>query len=290
MKKLFFIAATVCTILSSCSKSETPIEVTSKTPINLSVNQTTRANDTTYENGDKVGIYVVNYTDATSPGTLAASGNHVDNMCFELKNSSWTPAETIYWLDKTTKADFYAYYPYSASANISAHSFSVMADQSAEANYWASDFLWGKATSAPKATVDITTNHVFSNVLINLVAGDGFTDADLTDAVVKVKNVKTSATINLATGVATATGSAATITPWKVDTSYRAMVVPQTIASGTELISVTVDGVEYTLKLGATFVANEQHTITVTVDKSSNGVNMGVGGWGDGNDYSGDAE
>ena len=290
MKKLFILAATVCTILSSCSKSEAPIEVTSKTPINLSVNPTTRANDTTYENGDKVGIYVVNYTNATTPGTLAASGNHVNNMQFELGNSGWTPTTPIYWLDKTTKADFYAYYPYSASANTSAHSFSVQADQSNEDNYWASDFMWGKATSAPTETVSITTNHVFSNVLIYLEAGDGFTEADFADAVVKIKNVKTSATINLATGVATATGSTSTITPWKVGDYYRAMVVPQAIADGTEFITVTIDGVEYVLKLGATFVANKKHTITITINKSSNGVNIGVGNWGDGNDYIGDAE
>lgn len=305
MKKLFFLAATICTILSSCSEgSEPSIEPTPeptptpqeqvKIPINLSIGNYTRANDTAFENGDKVGIYVVNYNGSTA-GTLAASGNHVNNMQFSFGGSAWTPTSTIYWLDQTTHADFYAYYPYSASASISAHSFSVKTDQSTEANYFASDFLWGKATNiAPtKNAVPITTNHTFSNILIYLEAGEGFTAETFAAATksVKITNIKTSATINLATGVATATGDTAAITPWNVGTHYRAMVVPQTITESTPLITVTVNDVEYTLKTNITFEANKQHKVTVTVNKSSNGVNIGIGGWNsDDNDYGGDAE
>ena len=304
MKKLFILAATVCTILSSCSsKSEVPEptptpqptpEVQAQIPINLSIGNYTRANDTAFASGDKVGIYVVNYNGSTA-GTLAASGNHVTNMQFTYSNSAWTPASAIYWKDDTTHADFYAYYPYNASANTSAHAFSVQTDQSTEANYWASDFLWGKATNiAPtKEAVPITTNHSFSNILVYLEAGDGFTAETLAAATksVKITNVKTSATINLATGVATTTGDVATVTAWNTGEYYRAMIIPQTVADGTNLITVTVDGVDYTLASGMTFVANKQHTFTVTINKSSNGVNIGIGGWEtDDNEYGGDAE
>ena len=303
MRKLFLLAATVCTILSSCSKGEEPTinptpeptpEAQVKIPINLSIGNYTRANDTAFENGDKVGIYVVNYNGSTA-GTLAASGNHVNNMQFSFGGSAWTPASAIYWKDDTTHADFYAYYPYSASASTSAHSFSVQTDQSTEANYFASDFLWGKATDvAPtKNAVPITTNHSFSNILVYLEAGDGFTAETLAAATksVKITNVKTSATINLATGVATTTGDVATVTAWNTGEYYRAMIIPQTVADGTNLITVTVDGVDYTLASGMTFVANKQHTFTVTINKSSNGVNIGIGGWEtDDNEYGGDAE
>lgn len=295
MKKLFFLAATVCTILSSCSKSEAPvIEQPSKLPINLSIGQNTRANDTAFSSGDEVGIYVVNYN-GTTAGTLATTGNHVDNMKFTYSNNVWNPASAIYWLDKTTKADFYAYYPYSASANTTSHSFSVMADQSVEANYWSSDFLWGKAASIEPTenAVPITTNHVFSNILVYLEAGTGFTADDFAslNKSVKITNVKTNATINLATGVANAVGEVATVTAWNVGDYYRAMIVPQTVADDTSLITVTVDGVDYTLASGMTFVANKQHKFTVTINKSSNGVNIGIGGWDtDDNDYGGDAE
>lgn len=304
MKKLFILAATVCTILSSCSsKSEAPEptptpeptpQEQAQIPINLSIGNYTRANDTAFENGDKVGIYVVNYNGSTAR-TLAASGNHVTNMQFSFGGSVWTPASAIYWKDQTTHADFYAYYPYSASASTSAHSFSVQTDQSTEANYFASDFLWGKAANvAPTAEpVAITTNHSFSNILIYLEAGKGFTTETLAAATksVTIKNIKTAATINLATGVATATGDVATVTPWNVGEYYRAMIVPQTVADGTDLITVNVDGVDYTLASGATFVANKQHKFTVTVNKSAGGVDIGIGGWDtDDNEYGGSAE
>lgn len=303
MKKFFLLAATVCTILSSCSKGEEPTinptpeptpEAQVKIPINLSIGNYTRANDTAFASGDEVGIYVVNYNGSTA-GTLSTSGNHVHNMQFTYSNSAWSPATAIYWKDDTTHADFYAYYPYSASASTSAHAFSVNTDQSSEANYWASDFLWGKTADVTPTenAVPITTNHVFSNILVYLEAGDGFNAETLAAATksVKITNVKTSATINLATGVATATGDAATVTAWNTGEYYRAMIVPQTVADDTNLITVTVDDVDYTLATGMTFVANKQHKFTVTVNKSSNGVNIGIGGWDtDDNEYGGDAE
>ena len=47
---------------------------------------------------------------------------------------------------------------------------------------------------------------------------------------------------------------------------------------GKELIR-TVDGVDYTLAKGFTFKANTQHKFTVTVNKASSGVDIGVGDW-----------
>jgi hypothetical protein len=256
-------------------------------PINISTTLT-RATDSAFEAGDKVGIFVVN-----EPNALAASGNHVDNMGFTY-STKWTPDAPIYWLDQTTKADFYCYYPYAEGVSTTAHTFATKADQSTLANYKASEFLWGKVAGvAPtEEAVNITTNHTFSNALVILKPGDGFTEAKLAAATksVKICGVKTGATINLATGVATATGNATEVTPYLENGQYRALIVPQTTAEGA-LIVVTVDGVDYTLTRSMTFKANKQHKFTVTLNKVSNGVNVGIGGWeSDEEDYGGDAE
>ena len=293
MKKVFFLIAAVCTILSSCSEGNEPSidpapeptptpQEQVKIPINLSIGNYTRANDETFINGDKVGLYVVNYNGSTA-GTLSASGNHVNNMQFTYSNSAWTPASTVYWLDQTTHADFYAYYPYNASASTTAHPFSVMVDQSTETNYWASDFLWGKASNVTptKNAVPITANHVFSNILIYLEAGDGFTAEAFaaTTKSVKINNVKISAIVNLATGEATAIGGTTSVTPWNVGSYYRAMVVPQTVVDGTNIITITVDGVDYAFAKGFTFKANRQHKFTITINKNVGNIDIGVGGW-----------
>ena len=142
MKKIFFLAAAFAAMVS-CSENleNTPVTpATDKLPINITTTLT-RATDSAFEAGDKVGIYVVN-----EPNTLAASGNHVDNMGFTY-STKWTPDTEIYWLDKSTKADFYCYYPYAEAASTTAHSFATKVDQSSLANYKASEFLWGKTTS-----------------------------------------------------------------------------------------------------------------------------------------------
>lgn len=289
MKKLFTLMAAVVAMVS-CSNNvenvQTPPE-TDRLPINISTTLT-RATDLAFEAGDKVGIFVVN-----EPNALATSGNHVDNMGFTY-SSKWTPDTPIYWLDQTTKADFYCYYPYAESANTAAHTFATKANQSQLADYKASEFLWGKTTGvAPtEEAVNITTNHTFSNALVILKPGDGFTEESLAAATksVKICGVKTNATINLATGVATANGNATEVTPYLDGAQYRALIVPQTTAEGA-LIVVTVDGVDYTLTRSMTFKANKQHKFTVTLNKVSNGVNVGIGGWEtDEEDYGGSAE
>ena len=289
MKKLFTLMAAVAAMVSCSDKVEnvptTP--ETDRLPINISTTLT-RATDSAFEAGDKVGIFVVN-----EPNALATSGNHVDNMGFTY-TTTWTPDTPIYWLDQTTKADFYCYYPYAEAANTAAHAFATKADQSSLANYKASEFLWGKTTGvAPtEEAVNITTNHTFSNALVILKPGDGFTNESLAAATksVKICGVKTNATIDLATGVATANGNATEVTPYLENGQYRALIVPQTTAEGA-LIVVTVDGVDYTLTRSMTFKANKQHKFTVTLNKVSNGVNVGIGGWEtDEEDYGGDAE
>ncbi len=267
---LFALAA----LLIGCTQNDSKIEqLTDHLPIKISLEKS-RANDTAFESGDQVGLYVVNY-DGSMAGTLTSTENHVNNACFTL-STDWRAEEELYWKDASTKADFYAYYPYGNPTDVSAYPFSVNTDQSAEADYWASDFLWGKRSGvAPtKNAVTITTEHLLSNALVYIKAGEDYTAEELATADVEVKicNVKSNATINLATGVATATGSATEITPWNTGAYYRAMIVPQTVSSDTNLVSVKINGKEYTFATDITFAAGTQHKIEVTISAPSNGL------------------
>ena len=266
--KRFLLFALVATMFASCMNDLFDQNGGSdKMPITISVEQT-RANDVSFESGDQLGLYVVNYENG-SAGTLASNGNHVDNMRFTL-SSTWTPDEEIYWKDKTTKADFYAYYPYGYPSNVSAYPFSVNEDQSSEANYWASDFLWGKRSgiSPSNNAVPIQTQHLFSNAIIYIVAGEGITAEELAAAniEVKIRNVKTSAVIDLATGNLSPTGNTSEITPWYTGEYYRAMIVPQAVSSNSQLLSVKINGVAYSHSTDIQFRPNTCHQITVTVN------------------------
>ena len=281
MKKLLTLAA-LAALMFSCSESPAPEPEPTPTPtptpekwaINIATN-ITRATDTEFENGDKVGIYVVN-----EPNALKSSGNHADNIGFAY-SGKWTASTPIYWKDETTKADFYCYYPYASGiTNVEAYSFAVKADQSSVANYKSSDFLWGKTAGvAPtKDSVGITVKHAMSNVLVKLVAGNGYTAEDLANASVKVCGLKTKSTINLATGVVTPTGDAEEIAPMIEGEQYRALVVPQSVTN-TDLIKVTIGDKVYTLNQSIEFKSGKQHSCTLTVERTNQGINIGIGGW-----------
>ncbi len=270
----------------------TPEPVRKEIKMLFGVQDIARATDATFEAGDKIGLYVVNY-DGQQAGDLQNTGNHVNNMRF-VYNSSWTPDQTIYWKDDETKADFYAYYPYSASANVSGHVFNVKADQASVDNYKASDFLLGKTpgVSPTEQAVNITLNHVFSCAQVKVEPGNGFTQAALDEAAIQVKfnHVRLAASINLATGEVEAVNEEQSIILGKNDGLYRALVVPQSI-SETDLLVVNVNGKDYTLKKGHTFEKNKRYTFTVKVNKTSNGINVNIGQWDDdGVDYGGVAE
>ena len=295
----FLIALSVLFTFVSCSEfGDLFGSQSGKLPIKIHLEQS-RANDTSFERGDEVGLYVVNY-DGANAGTLATSGNHVDNLRYTLL-SDWTPDTDVYWLDESTKADFYAYYPYGYPSDVYAHHFEVMTDQSTEENYWASDFMWNSTHNVSPSinAIALTMEHIFSNALIYVEAGENFTAEQLAAANVEVSlcNVKTAATIDLTTGVATATGSATNIAPWYTGTYYRAMVVPQTVSGDVTLVTVTINGTKYTHATDITFKAGTQHRITITVsayedsDTPSNGlsVNFSIKEWNlDSEDYGGE--
>ena len=293
MKRLLTCVALI-TIMVGCKEPlpEEPIIPEGKLPINLSLS-TTRANDGSYEAGDQIGLYVANYADGTAT-QLASSGNHVNNMQFTLNDNSWTPATKIYWKDKSTRADFYAYYPYQNTvADVTALPVSVQADQSSEDNYWASDLLWGKTSGvAPtESVVNIATSHALSNLLIYVEPGYGFTAENLAAANVSVEinNVKTAGALNLTNGVVTASGEVGTITPWNTGDYYRALIVPQTVAEETTLITVTVDGKAHTIKQGFTFVANTQHKFVVRVEQDiETKVTLSINPWNQDPNINGD--
>ena len=288
------IGAVVLASAVSCSLNEPSfdpvVEDMEKKPIVISgnINQeyATRANDTGFCDGDVVGIYVVDY-DGDTPGTLQNEGNRADNLRFTFDEATykWTPAYEIYWKDKKTHIDLYGYYPWGSPEDVENYSFEVEKDQRREAangqmgGYEASDFLWGKSEdNAPTAAViRLGFKHMMAGVRVSLVEGIGFEEGEWAAAQkqVIILNTARKSSINLKTGAVTASdeiASTGTI-PYKDGDDFRAIVVPQTVSAGTDLLSVTVDGESYFLKKSEDMVYNptKQHNFTMTVNKRAAG-------------------
>lgn len=253
-----------------------------------------RVSDTGFDNADHIGLYVVNHNADGSSPSLLAKGNHVDNMRFTY-SGTWTPDTPIYWEDETTHADFYLYYPYQASiTDVTSMPVTTKSDQSSVDNYKASEIVAGSALNvAPTAqAVSITARHLMSQLVIRVAAGNGFTTEKLAAAqvAVKINGVKTQALLHIANGKLTATGDATSVTPLLTNGTYKALIVPQTVEK-TNLITVTVDGRDFNLPKAFTFVGGKSYQMTVTVSKTSNGINVNITDWdSDGTDYGGTAE
>ena len=290
----YLIGAAFLLGLASCALDEPTFDPAAddsgKKPIVIagSINQeyATRANDEGFCNGDVVGIYVVDY-DGETPGTLKNEGNRADNLrfTFDEANYKWNPAYEIYWKDKNTHIDLYGYYPWGSPEDVENYSFEVEKDQRREAangqmgGYEASDFLWGKSEdNAPTANViRISFGHKMAAVRMSLVEGTGFEEGEWAAAQkqVIILNTARKSSINLKTGVVTASDEIATTgtIPYKSGDDFRAIVVPQTVPAGTDLISVTVDGESYFLKKSEDMIYNpsKQHNFTLTINKRAAG-------------------
>lgn len=263
---------------ASCSKAESPAAPSEdKLPIELSLSLQTKVTDAAFENGDKIGVYV------TYNGYLDAYDNYVNNAGFTLSGGKWVADQEIYWADKTNTADFYCYYPFGTPIDATAYNFTVKSDQSNRSNYAASDFLWGRTIgAAPGAgAVAVRTSHIMSNILVYLEPGDGFTPQEFASAekTVTIGNVKNNSVVNLSSGGVAATGDVSMITPYWTGECYRAIVVPQNVAADASLIILNINGLTYTLAREFSFESRTQHKLTVTVNKSSSGLNVSIDSW-----------
>ncbi|MCQ2176312.1 MAG: leucine-rich repeat protein [Bacteroidales bacterium] len=260
-------------------------------PLNISssINQKhTKATADGFVDKDALGLFAVNYTDDNAvAGTLLSEGNQADNVkyVFDGNNFKWNPVKPVYYKDINTHADLYAYYPYQANIkDVNAAGFEVKKDQSAEATatalsgYEASDFLWGKAKNVTpvQSAIPIALSHKLSAVEVSLVEGTGFAEdefASLEKSVILTSTTR-KATIDYATGEATPLGGpqfdGIVMCPQEGG-SWRAIVIPQAVAAGTQLFAITVNGVSYKFSQGnaTEYQAGKQMTVDITVNKKT---------------------
>lgn len=294
--------AALALVVAGCSKkggdpdpTPTPNQKTNpmeeKIPISISVGQMTKATETAFEAGDKVGIYVVNESGGVSQ-TLQTSGNHANNVGYTYSDS-WTPDTQVYWLDETTKADFYCYYPYASSiADVTAVPLSVNADQGTEASLRASDFLFGtkKGVAPTSDPVSITVYHSMASFEISLKAGTGWSEDDIKGATVTILGLRTSGTLDMTSGAVTADGTASDIIPLADGLVRKVLVMPQEV-SNQDLVKVQVQGNQYVLNQSINFASNKKYSCELIINRTSEGLNIGIGDWDeDGTDYGGTLE
>ena len=277
--------ATACTV-----KEELAPEVSSdRIPVVIdgSVNQIpTKATGEGFVSGDALGLYAVNMlSDNTVAGTLEDSGNQVDNAKYVFDGTKWTAVNASYYKDVNTHVDLYAYYPYQRTiSSTSAFNFEVQQDQNKPAEngqrcgYEASDLLWCKVADVTpsESKVKVRLAHIMAGVQVNLIAGSGFDEEEFESMgkSVLATNTTRKATINFATGAVSPVGAAQNtgiVMAVQADDSFRAVLVPQSVAAGTKLFAITIDGVAYGFSVSSNvdYAAGKLTSFDITVNKKT---------------------
>ena len=287
---LLYVVAVVAYVLTGCSddlfNGDYSQHDSNRIQLSGDIDQlaVTRVNDNGFCNGDVMGVYIVDY-EGNNPGTLKVSGNRGDNVrhTFDEPNYKWNSAYDLFWKDKHTHIDVYGYYPYANPESIEDYQFEVQKDQSTATEdgemggYEASDFLWGKVSDVAPTTsiIRLPLAHRMSNARVTLIQGSGFADGEWakTKKIVLTANVARKASINLSTGEIKTAGSVENnmTIPSRTNDEWRTIVVPQTVAAGKTLFSITIGGVPYkfTKNEALTYVAGKMMNFGIKVDKQA---------------------
>ncbi len=287
---LLYMVAVVAYVLTGCSddlfNGDYSQHDSNRIQLSGDIDQlaVTRVNDNGFCNGDVMGVYIVDY-EGNNPGTLKVSGNRGDNVrhTFDEPNYKWNSAYDLFWKDKHTHIDVYGYYPYANPESIEDYQFEVQKDQSTATEdgemggYEASDFLWGKVSDVAPTTsvIRLPLAHRMSNARVTLIQGSGFADGEWakTKKIVLTANVARKSSINLSTGEIKTAGSVENnmTIPSRTNDEWRTIVVPQTVAAGRTLFSITIGGVPYkfTKNEALTYVSGKMMNFGIKVDKQT---------------------
>lgn len=210
--------------------------------------------------------------------------------------------------------NIYAYYPSGTVTSIDEEQvdFEVVADQSSDDAYRASDLMYGTPDKNPvgrtKNHVNITFKHLLSKVTVTLISGVG--TPDLTGAKVELLNVLPTTKLDPSTGTISGAEAdkdkiAITVMDKGTNLSGSAVVIPQTLNQEVEgkrrFIRVTLNtgGVLYSQNLtdadnepigDIEMTAGNEYKYEITVNLTSLDITSSINPWGPGGSYTGEAE
>ena len=246
-KSLTFIFAAA--LLVSCQQEENETTTPSDSRITISP-VITRATEVNFETGDKIGVTII------QNGDFVYAENKL--MTF---NDGVFAGDLLWYPEGNDKSQIVAYYPYREGNTPT--SFSVEADQTT--GYGASDLMAASNKDVLPTVNTITMNfkHLLTKLVINVTKE---VEANITS--IALKGSIPTATLDLAalTVTADANVAATNITAQVVEANktYRALIVPQTVALTLEV--ATSDGKTLSQKLTSTTLAQGgQYSVNIRV-------------------------
>ena len=252
-------------------------------------NAATKVAEGAFEEGDRVGLFVVDYLDETTPAPLQISGNRANNEVMTLDGGQWRTGRTLYWGEG--KSDVYAYHPYMMNVvDVDEQPFSVALDQTVEDAYEASDFLWAKAEGVAQTdgVVSLDMKHVMSRLVVKIMAGEEYEGSLPADATVHLHSTVTDARVSLANGsvMKYPYGGTHSIKMRNLGIRtfaegeavvYEAIVVPQMLETSVPLLEINSKSVSYLLEDAFNFKPGVSYTYTAVLNTSTSAIRIEIG-------------
>ncbi|MFI3287298.1 MAG: fimbrillin family protein [Rikenellaceae bacterium] len=221
-----------------------------------------------FEDGDQISVYAYN-----SGGVTQQS-----NVKYSYTNEKFVSEDPIEYTG--AELTYLAIYPYSSSMMTS---FTVSSDQSED--YYENDILTAKTANTADSEVELDFEHRLSKIEVNVV-GAG---VDVSDATVSI-SAKVNMTCDFYNNTYSATGEKLSITPASDgESSFRAVVVPQFVSSGSDLITITIAGESYDWVLNSDVDLESGYKYVCNVRVSDGAVEFtgDIEPWTDGGDIPG---
>ena len=297
MKRTIIISLALLLALTACQERSLQLEDPAREMkiAVLAPGVHTRVSATSFEADDRIGLFVTDYIEETTPMPLQISGNRATNIAATFDGTTWNPAQTVYW--GSGKSDVYAYYPYIENiSEIDNQFFAVSEDQDTQRSeaglggYEASDLLWAKAEGVSSAggAVTLPMKHLMSKLTVRIVAGEDYIGSLPSDASVLLHNTITGARINFAGGsvVKDPYSGAKSINMKKLGIRrsdgveavvFEAIVVPQMLETSVPLLEINSKSVSYLLEDSFNFRPGVAYTYTATLNTSTNAIKVEIG-------------
>lgn len=283
-------------LAAACSADDKPIDDSS--PLEISVNAATteisKTSGNTFSDYDKIGLTVVPWDDGSSADMTSIRTE--DNVCFTYSYGVFESERPAYYPDKTTKCNFYSYYPYNEKGfpkGTNTLNVSVKTDQKYNLSLAESDYMVAVNEGVVPTTdaVPLKFRHIHSYISCNLIAAQGCTDDDLATAKLILKSFRTEAEYDV-------------ITKWftnhrnrkDIEINHEGIVIPQTMKANVSMIYIIINNKTIAYKPASDIVFesgkryNFDISVTITDLGPSISVSSSIEDWKDGGIISGDAK
>lgn len=235
----------------------------------------TKVSNSGFEQNDAISVYAEKQTSAP----------YAENVKYIYTSNKFTSSTPITCDELTGDLVYTAVYPY---ANINKNGvlyYSASKNQSKAINYFSSDMLLAQTAPNSEVTPKLSFNHAMSVIEINLKSlGMSTDDAEI------VVNAAREVAVNVLSSEYSEVSAAEEIIPFEyTEDCFRAVVVPQNIASGATLAAVTVNGESYDWVLDAAVVleAGYKYKCDVSIKNGEVTFENDIYKWGEGGELGG---